>query len=153
MFDPNRYARDVLQIGSVIKHITTIEDYQANCRDEFESCDHAFIRLTMDQLKMYEVDLDVEGVEDDGKNMYSNTDLTKLKGTTISFEPYKDVGEDLDVMMAWITKRIEKWTQWTTTSKSQSKSAIAQASLAAVATPSSQGYTSDVTLAIIQGSA
>ena len=27
MFDPNGYARDVLQIGSVIKHVTTIEDY------------------------------------------------------------------------------------------------------------------------------
>ena len=26
MFNPNGYARDVLQIGSVIKHVSTIED-------------------------------------------------------------------------------------------------------------------------------
>ena len=25
-FDPNGYARDVLQIGSIIKHVTTMED-------------------------------------------------------------------------------------------------------------------------------
>ena len=37
MFDPNGYARDVLQIGSVIKHIITVEDYWADCKDEFES--------------------------------------------------------------------------------------------------------------------
>ena len=39
MFDPNGYARDVLQIGSVIKHVTTIEDYWENCKDELESQD------------------------------------------------------------------------------------------------------------------
>ena len=27
MFDPNEYARDVLQIVSIIKHVTTMEDY------------------------------------------------------------------------------------------------------------------------------
>ena len=36
MFNLNGYVRDVLQIGSVIKHITTIEDYWADCKDEFE---------------------------------------------------------------------------------------------------------------------
>ena len=66
MFDPNGYARDVLQIGSVIKHVTTIEDYWVDCKDEFESRDHVFARLTVDQVKMYKVNIDVEGVEDDG---------------------------------------------------------------------------------------
>ncbi len=47
MFDPNGYVRDVLQIGSVIKHVTTVEDYWENCRDELESCDRAFARLTV----------------------------------------------------------------------------------------------------------
>ena len=37
MFDLNGYARDVLQIGSVIKHITIVEDYQVDCKDELES--------------------------------------------------------------------------------------------------------------------
>ena len=37
MFDPNGYARDVLQIGSVIKHVTTVEDYWGDCKDELES--------------------------------------------------------------------------------------------------------------------
>ena len=27
MFDPNGYTKDVFQIGSVIRHVTTIEDY------------------------------------------------------------------------------------------------------------------------------
>ena len=36
MFDPNGYAHDVLQIGSVVKHHTTIEDYWADCKDEYE---------------------------------------------------------------------------------------------------------------------
>ncbi len=37
MFDLNGYASEVFQIGSVIKHITTIEDYWVDCKDEFES--------------------------------------------------------------------------------------------------------------------
>ncbi len=65
MFDPNGYAKDVLQIGSIIKHITTIEDYWADSKNEFESQDRAFARLTINQVKMYKVNIDV-GVEDDG---------------------------------------------------------------------------------------
>ena len=37
MFDPKGYSREVLQIGSVVKHITTIEDYWVDFRDEFKS--------------------------------------------------------------------------------------------------------------------
>ena len=37
MFYPNGYARDVLQIGSMIKNLTTIEDYWVDCKDELES--------------------------------------------------------------------------------------------------------------------
>ena len=100
MFDPNGYVRDVLQIRSVIKYITTIEDYWVDCRDEFESQDHDFSRLTVGQIKTYNINLDVEGLEDDGQNMYSNTYLTKLRDTPISFGPCEEAEEDLDVMMA-----------------------------------------------------
>ena len=42
MFDLNGCVRDVLQIGSVIKHITIVEEYWADCKDELElrSCFH-----------------------------------------------------------------------------------------------------------------
>lgn len=52
MFDPNGYAWDVLQIGTVIKHITRIKDYSIDCKDEFKSHDQAFTRLIVDQVKM-----------------------------------------------------------------------------------------------------
>lgn len=63
---------------------------------------------------MYKVNIDVEGVEDDGQNMYSNTYFTKLRGTPISLEPYEETVEDLDMMMARIYKRIGKWVEWNT---------------------------------------
>ena len=69
MFDPNGYVRDVLQIGSVIKHVATIEDYWVDCKDDLESQDRAFSKFIVDQVKTYGIDLDVEGLEDDGKNM------------------------------------------------------------------------------------
>ena len=75
----------------------------------------------MDQVKAYDIDLDVEGLEDDGKNMYSNTYLTKLRNTPINSEPYVDIEEYFDVMMAQIIKRTGKWVEWTE-KKSQSKS-------------------------------
>ena len=105
MFDPNGYARDVLQVGSVIKHITTTEDYWVDCKDEFESPDHAFIGLIVDQVRMYKINIYVEGVEDDVHNMYSNTYLTKLRGTPIRSKPYEYAREELDIMMAQIIKR------------------------------------------------
>ena len=60
MFDPNGYARDVLQIGSVIKHVSTMEDYWVDCKNELESRDRAFARFMVDQVKMYGINLDVE---------------------------------------------------------------------------------------------
>ena len=66
MFDPRGYARDVLQIGGTVRHITTVEDYWADCRNEFESRDRAHTRLTVGQVKTYGIDLNVEGLEDDG---------------------------------------------------------------------------------------
>ena len=53
----------------------------------------------------------MEGLEDDGQNMYSNTYLTKLRDTPISFEPYVDIEEDFDAMMARIIKRTRKWVE------------------------------------------
>ena len=67
----------------------------------------------MEQVKTYNINLNVEGLEDDGKNMYSNTYLTKLRNTPISLEPYVDAKEDLDTMMALIIKRTEKLIKWT----------------------------------------
>jgi hypothetical protein len=66
----------------------------------------------VDQVKTYGINLDVEGLEDDGYNMYSNTYLTKLRNTPISFEPYHNTDENLDVMVARIIKRTRKWVEW-----------------------------------------
>ena len=90
----------MLQIGSVIKHVTTIEDYWAECKDELEGQDRAFVRLMVEQVTTYGIDLNVEGLEDDGQNVCSNTYLTKIRNTPISLELYVDIEEDFNVMMA-----------------------------------------------------
>ena len=41
-----------------------------DCRDELKSRDRAFARLTVEQIKAYGIEFDVEGLEDDGQNMY-----------------------------------------------------------------------------------
>jgi len=66
----------------------------------------------VEQVKTYGIDLNVEGLEDDGKNMYNNTYLTKIRNTPISLEPCVDIEEDFDVMMAQIIKRTRKWVEW-----------------------------------------
>ena len=58
------------------------------------------IVLLLEQVKTYGIDLNVEELEDDRKNIYSNTYLTKIRNTPISLEPYVDIEEDFDVMMA-----------------------------------------------------
>ena len=104
----------------------------------------------MEQVKTYGIDLNVEGLEDDGKNMYSNTYLTKIRNTPSSFEPYIDAEEEFDVMMAQIIKRIRKWVEWTA-KRSQSKSMTTKASLAATAPTSSQSATSSMIRRTTQG--
>ena len=59
MFDQNGYAREVLQIGSLIKHITIVEDYWVDYKDEFESQDHTFSRFIVGQVKLCQIDIDV----------------------------------------------------------------------------------------------
>ena len=104
----------------------------------------------MDQVRTYGINLDVERLEDDGQNMYSNTYLTKLRNTPISSEPYVDIEEDLDVMMARIIKRIGKWVEWTT-KKGWRKKKATQAS-PFVATPtSSQSTTPSATITATPG--
>ena len=117
-----------------------------DCKNELESRDRAFARFTVDQVKTYGINLDVEGIEDDGQNMYSNTYLTKLRDTPISFEPYVDIEEYFDVMMARIIKRIGKWVEWIA-KKGWSKSKTTQASLATTTPASSQSATLTATTA------
>lgn len=85
-----------------------------------------------------------------GKNMYSNTYLTKLRNTPISFEPYVNIEEDFDVMMAQIIKRSRKWVEWIE-KKSQSKSKTTKASLANATPTSSQSATPSVVTTTAQG--
>ena len=70
----------------MIKHITTVEDYWADCKYEFESRDHAYTKLIVERIKTYGINFNIEGLEDDGQNMYSNTYLTKIRNTPISLE-------------------------------------------------------------------
>ena len=81
--------------------------------------------------------------------MYSNTYLTKLRNTLISFEPYVDVEENLDVMMARIIKRTGKWVEWTA-KKGWSKSNTTQDSPAATTPTSSQSITPSATTSATQ---
>jgi hypothetical protein len=67
-----------------------IDDYWADRKDNFKSHDGAFARLTVDQIKVYKVNIDVDGIEDDGQNMYSNIYLTEMRKTHISLEPFRD---------------------------------------------------------------
>ena len=150
MFDPRGYARDVLQIGGTVKHITTVEDYWVDCRDEFDSRDCAFDRLIVGQVKTYGIDPNVEGLEDDGQPMYSNTYLNQRRNTTISFEPRIDVEEDLDTLMEKIIKRTRKWVEWTS-KKSQTRGTPTQASPSMVASSSSQGAMTSVMPTTTQG--
>lgn len=152
MFDPNGYARDVLQIGSVIKHVTTMEDYWADCKDELESWDRAFAKFTVDQIRTYGIDFDIEGLEDDRQNMYSNTYLTKLRNTPVSSESYVNVKEDLDKMMAWIIKRTRKWVEWIA-KKGKSRSKASQPSPTTATPTSSHSATPGVTIETTQGPA
>ena len=101
---------------------------------------------------MYGINLDVERLEDDGQNMYSNIYLTKLRNTTIISQPQVDIEEDLDVMMAWIIKRTGKWVEWIA-KKSQSKRKTTQASPVATTPTSSQSATPSVPTMTTQGPA
>lgn len=142
----------MLQIGSVIKHVTTIEDYWEDFKDELESRDHAFSRFTINQIKTYGINLDVEGLEDDGHNMYSNTYLTKLRDTPISSEPYVDLDENLEVMVARIVKSTGKWVEWMA-KKGRSRSKASQQSPVAASPTSSHSVVPSASDAATQGPA
>ena len=60
-----------------------LEDYWVDCADEFESREKFYSRLTVQQIKLYNVDIDVDGVKDDGLHMQTFTYLKRSKGTPI----------------------------------------------------------------------
>ena len=128
-----------------------VKDYWVDCKNEFESCDCAHARLTVGQVNTYGIDLDVKGLEDDGQNMYSNTYLTQIRNNPISLEPWVNVEENLDMLMAKIIKRTRKWVEWTS-KKSRSRGTPTQASSLAVASSSSQGAIASMMPSTTQGS-
>ena len=101
-------------------------------------------------MKTYGIDLNVQKLDDYGKNRYSNTYLNKIRNTPIISEPYVDVQEDFDVMMARIIKRTRKWVEWMA-KRSQSKSTTTQSSLVATTPTSSQSATSNMITKTTQG--
>ena len=66
----------------------------------------------MGQIKIYNINFNVKGLEDNGQNMYRNTYLTKLRNNPISSKCYENVEQDLDTMIVQIIKRIGKWVKW-----------------------------------------
>ena len=89
----------------------------------------------MEQVKIYGININVEGLEDDKYNMYNNTYLTKIRITPISSMPDVDIEEEFDVIMAGIIERTGKWVELIA-KRSQSKSMATQVLLVAT-TPSS----------------
>ena len=84
--------------------------------------------------------------------MYSNPYLTKIRNIPISSEPYVDVEEDFDVMMARIIKRNGKWVEWIA-KRNWSKSMATQASPIYSTSSSSQSATPSVITIATQGPA
>ena len=70
------------------------------------------MRLTIDKVKFYKVDINVEDIDDDGQNMFNTTYLTKIRPTPINSEPFVNTLENLDTLMAKIIKRNKKWVEW-----------------------------------------
>ena len=101
-------------------------------------------------MKTYGMDLDVEGLEDGGQNLYSNTYLTQIRNNPINSEPLVNVKENLDMLMAKIIKRTRKWVEWTS-KKSRSRGTPTRAPSLVAASSSSQGDTASVMPSTAQG--
>lgn len=80
----------------------------------------------VNQIKFYKVDIDIEGIDDDDKNMFSTTYETKIRPTPIRSELVKDIKEDLDVIMEKIYRRTNKWVEWMVTQKNKTRATSPQ---------------------------
>jgi hypothetical protein len=76
---------------------------------------------------MYNVDIDVTDVEDDGLHMFRDTYEKKIHPAPISLEPTNDTTDSMDVLMEKIYNRTKKWVEWIVTRKKRTKGASAQA--------------------------
>ena len=88
--------------------------------------------MTMDQVRFFGVNINVEGIIEDGKFMQSFTYLNEVKNTPIdSTPPLGPTDSNLEVLTIGVIKRIDKWVEWTRawrkrTSGSQSGSQLAR---------------------------
>ena len=68
-FDGNGYVKNNLALGPDYLHFTTMQDYWANCENDFEVRKRYWMRFTVQKIIDYKMGWDVIGITKDGSNL------------------------------------------------------------------------------------
>jgi hypothetical protein len=112
-YDLMGFVRDHLKLRHSYRHVLDIEDYWSECLNEYQTREKLWSRLTLDEIKMYNNNIDVSDLADDGLYMHPSA-YDQIKVLPISSSPpIGPVIDSLELLMRSIIKRTDKWMEWT----------------------------------------
>lgn len=78
--------------------------------------------MTIEQIKLFNVNINVEDIIDDGEHMCIDTYQDQIKPYLVSSEPIQGQAiEDLETLTVKVIKRTNKWVQWMLGSRKRSR--------------------------------
>lgn len=64
------FVRDHLKLRHAYQHFLNIEDYLSECLNEYQTREKLWFYLTLEEIKMYNNDIDVSNLTDDELYMH-----------------------------------------------------------------------------------
>lgn len=109
-------VKNNLKLGPSFFHLPTLEDYWANCFDEFEVRRRNWMRFSLRQIVTYGLDWDVQGIEDDESDLFPifiklivNWRITTMDWSSKETETFEAIIVDvLERTQEWVTKKNTK---------------------------------------------
>ena len=86
-FNLINYMKDNLQLESSFRHIPMLMDHWDECVDELVTRERFYSRMTIQKIKLYGVNINMNQLEDDKKNMQSSTYLKGINTFPIDSTP------------------------------------------------------------------
>ncbi len=110
-FDYARFSRDNFRHASSLTHVPHLEYYWENCPYEFEVRKRLWCRLTINQINMFNVDLNTHRIkEDEVEEVIDPFYVEKIKCIPIpKLDQTEKEQDDLLSRALEVLKRIEKW--------------------------------------------
>lgn len=109
-FDTKGFAMTQFTFKENFRHVPDLEDFWADCVDEYEVPKRAHLRLTVQQIKDYGLKINTANIVDDENDLLDHQFVNdRQPGVIPKIDRKKDEEEQIQTRIILVIRRTEKW--------------------------------------------